>query len=286
MRAREMKIFQPLYKKELGLEHDSSLQNFLDLDLLLEEGRSFDIVPRSFAAIELSPSCAWASVSHARIYQVWARGTAPVRTGEFEHFLSPSPDYVELSQSGLSPDYDEFSESGLRSSSLEGVELLFPPSPDCSEFSQSGLRLQDLQKAYAEFMFKCSGQAIQPRNLSGTVPELPSILRRSKEENFIRYRKKEAALNKRIPDKLFRKLHESTPGVALTERTPMSLENSHPTPFGASKECLDSSNLNKVEECIPRPELKTTGATSEGFSLQPLKYTYQRKPKRETLKSL
>ncbi|KAK1357799.1 hypothetical protein POM88_051055 [Heracleum sosnowskyi] len=164
---------------------------------------------------------------------------------------------------------------------------------------------------------ECSGEVIQMRNLHVTMPELPSILRRSKEDKFIscsyeaqaidlmlkaaktatgtKFRKKKPALNKRIPDKLFRKLHE-TPGVALSDHTSKSVENSAQTPLdllvpivqeGASTECLDiqvsKSNLNKVDESIPPPELKTTGATSKGSSVQLFKYTFQRKRKRETV---
>lgn len=163
-----------------------------------------------------------------------------------------------------------------------------------------------------------SGKEIQMRNLYGTMPEVPSILQRRKEDKFISCRseaqaidlilkaaktstdtkcwKKNPALNKRFPDILFRNLHE-TPGVALSDHTPISVDNSAQTPVdlfvpivqeGASTECLDiqvsKSNLNKADESTLPPDRKTTGATSKGSSLQLFKYTFQRKRKRETVR--
>ena len=85
----------------------------------------------------------------------------------------------------------------------------------------------------------CSGEVIHlARKLHGTMPELPSALCRSEEDKFFlshyvaqaidlmlntdtyaKSRKKKPALNKRIPDKLFRKLHK-TSGVAQADHTP------------------------------------------------------------------
>lgn len=57
---------------------------------------------------------------------------------------------------------------------------------------------------------------------------------------------------------------------------------------GTSTECSDIqvsiSNLNKVNESLLLPELKTIYATSKGSSLQLFKYALQKKWKRETVR--
>ncbi|XP_063949352.1 uncharacterized protein LOC135152676 [Daucus carota subsp. sativus] len=187
---------------------------------------------------------------------------------------------------------------------------------------------------------KCTSEAIQMWSLYGPMPELPSILQRSKEHRLYKsrcahcieakmptkhtqalckddcicclyeihttdlilkaaksatntmYKKKKPASSKKIPERLFQKVHESRGVPDESESATKSVGGrAKPIegpilPKGPSRECskiqVCTQNVIKVSQPTPPPDLNSNGTSAQASSLQHFRYTYQRKRKRET----